>query len=74
MNFVATDTILLSNVSDAASIFWYGGNTINEAPTTAPNELLPDEEIEIPATTLGNYLILLNKDTVNTAEVEIMLV
>ena len=74
MKFTATDTILLSNVSDSASIFWYGGNTINEAPTTAPIELLPGEEIEIPANTLGNYLILLNKDLVNTAEVEIMLV
>lgn len=74
MNFVATDTILLSNVSDAASIFWYGGNTINEAPKTAPVELLAGEEIEIPAATLGKYLILLNKDTVNTAEVELMLV
>ena len=74
MKFTATDTILLSNVSDSASIFWYGGNTINEAPTTAPIELLPGEEIEIHANTLGNYLILLNKDLVNTAEVEIMLV
>ena len=74
MNFTATDTILLSNVSDAASIFWYGGNTIDEAPKTAPNELLAGEEIEIPAATLGKYLILLNKDTVNTAEVELMLV
>ncbi len=74
MKFAATDTILLSNVSTDASIFWYGGNTINEAPTTSPTELLPGEEIEIPAATLGNYLILLNKDTVNTAEVEIMLV
>lgn len=74
MKFAATDTILLSNVSDSASIFWYGGNTINEAPTTAPIELLPGEEIEIPANTLGNYLILLNKDLVNTAEVELMLV
>jgi hypothetical protein len=74
MKFTATDTILLSNVSTDASIFWYGGNTINEAPTTAPTELLPGEEIEIPANTLGNYLILLNKDVANTAEVEIMLV
>ena len=74
MNFVATDTILLSNVSDAASIFWYGGNTIDEAPKTAPVELLAGEEIEIPAATLGKYLILLNKDTANTAEVELMLV
>ena len=74
MNFTATDTILLSNVSDAASIFWYGGNAIDEAPTTAPTELLAGEEIEISAATLGKYLILLNKDTVNTAEVELMLV
>ena len=73
MNFTANDTILLSNVSDAASIFWYGGNAIDEAPKTAPNELLAGEEIEIPAATLGKYLILLNKDTVNTAEVELML-
>ena len=74
MNFTANDTILLSNVSDAASIFWYGGDTINEAPKTVPTELLAGEEIEIPAATLGKYLILLNKDTVNTAEVELMLV
>ena len=74
MNFTATDTILLSNVSDAASIFWYGGNTIDEAPKTTPNELLAGEEIEIPAATLGKYLILQNKDSVNTAEVELMLV
>ncbi|MFZ4402297.1 MAG: hypothetical protein ACOYO1_19860, partial [Bacteroidales bacterium] len=69
-----SDTILLSNVSDSASIFWYGGSTPNETPKTAPVELLAGEEIEIPAATLGKYLILLNKDTANTAEVEIMLV
>ena len=74
MNFTATDTILLSNVSDAASIFWYGGDTIDQAPKATPTELLAGEEIEIPAATLGKYLILLNKDTVNTAEVELMLV
>ncbi|NVN94238.1 MAG: hypothetical protein HXX18_03020 [Bacteroidetes bacterium] len=74
MIYSADDTILLSNVSDSASIYWYGGSTANEAPNTKPTELLPGEEIEIPAATLGKYLILLNKDTVNTAEVEIMLV
>jgi len=74
MIYSVDDTILLSNVSDSASIFWYGGSTPNETPKTAPVELLAGEEIEIPAATLGKYLILLNKDTVNTAEVEIMLV
>jgi hypothetical protein len=74
ITFSADDTILLSNVSETTSAFWYGGDTPNEAPKTAPNELLPGEEIEIPAATLGKYLILLNKDTVKTAEVEIMLV
>jgi hypothetical protein len=74
ITYTTTDTILLSNISDDASVFWYGGNTPNEAPTTTPTELLPGEEIEIPAATIGKYLILLNKDTVNTAKVEIMLV
>ena len=74
MKFAATDTILLSNVSDVASIFYYGGNTINQAPATTPIELLCGEEVEIPAATLGKYLILLNKDIINIAEVELMLV
>jgi len=72
--YSASDTILLSNVSDASSIFYYGANTANEAPKTTPIELLPGEEVEIPAATLGKFLVLLNKDTVNTAEVELMLV
>ncbi len=74
ITYSANDTILLSNVSDDTSIFYYGGDTANEAPKTTPIELLHGEEIEIPAVTLGKFLILLNKDTINTAEVEIMLV
>lgn len=71
MNFTATDTILLSNVSDAASIFWYGGDTINEAPKTAPTELLAGEEIGNPCYYPWQHLYPLNKDTVNTAEAEL---
>ena len=74
MIYSVDDTILLSNVSESTSVFWYGGSTPNEASKTVPVELLAGEEIEIPAAKLGKYLILLNKDTANTAEVEITLV
>ena len=72
--YSVTDTILLSNVSTDTSIFYYGANTPDEAPKTAPIEIFPGDEVEIPATDLGKYLVLVNHDTVKTAEVEIMLV
>ena len=71
--FEATDTLLLSNVSDEASVFYYGGNTPNQAPTTDAIELAAGEEVEIAASSLGKYLMLQNRDTANIAEVEIML-
>ena len=73
INFTATDIILLSNVSSDAPVFYYGGNTPNQAPATEAAELAAGEEIEIPAATLGKYLIIQNKDMAATAEVEIML-
>lgn len=74
ITFAATDTILLSNISDEVSVFYYGGNTPNQAPAADATELAAGEEVEIAASSLGKYLLLQNRDAAKVAEVEIMMV
>ena len=71
--FSINETILLSNVSDNATVAYYGGETQNAEPVVTPATIGAGEEVEIPASVLGNFLILKNNDTTETAVVEIAL-
>ncbi len=73
----ADDDLLISNPG-TISVFYYTATTADAAVPAILNEVLPDEEIEVSAASLGapfnKYIIFVNKDTTSEAEVEIVLV
>ena len=74
ITFTTSDTILLSNVSEQIAVFYYGGNQPDQLPPAQPAQLEAGGEIEIPAASLGKYLIVQNQHASGIAEVEIVLV
>ncbi len=71
--FTSKDVMLITNNSNI-SVFYYAAATADAALPTTLAEILPDEEVEVAATTLGSgnkYIIFVNKDNNADAEVEI---
>jgi len=68
---------LIINNSNIA-VFYYGAATAGEQPKTAPIEIAAGDEAEVTALSLGaptnKFLILMNNDSTETAEVEIALI
>ncbi|NVN96164.1 MAG: hypothetical protein HXX18_12890 [Bacteroidetes bacterium] len=72
--FTSKDVLLITNNSSTVSIFYYAAATADAAVPATLHEILPDEEVEIAASTLGTgnkYIIFVNKDTTADVEVEI---
>lgn len=71
--YTAKDILLITNNS-TVSVFYYAAATADAALPANMVEILPDEEVEVAATTLGTgnkYIIFANKDSSVDAEVEI---
>lgn len=77
ISFSVDDTLLITNTG-TISIFYYGAPTANTPIPAILTEILPGEEKEVPAITLGapnnKFLIFVNKDLLTEAEAEIVLI
>ena len=77
ISFAVDDTLLVIN-NGAKSIFYYGAATANEQAKTALIEIPAGEEAEVTAVSLGvptnKFIIFVNKDATEEAEVEIALI
>jgi hypothetical protein len=72
--YTSKDVLLITNNSSTVSVFYYAAATADAAVPATLAEILPDEEVEIAASTLGTgnkYIIFVNKDTTADVEVEI---
>ena len=77
ISFSPDDTILLMNNSNDP-IYYFGATTADATPPDSPSEILGGEEAEVKALILGapgkKFLLLQNKSTTETIEVEIALI
>ena len=75
--FAATDNLLIMNNSNQA-IYFYAAAAADAAQPAQLSEIAAGDELEIAATQLGapanKFLIFVNKDTTQQAEVEIALI
>ena len=77
ISFSVDDSLLLTNTS-TIPLYYYGAATADAAVPTTLKEILPDEEVEVTAVSLGapanKFLLFLNKDSQIEGEVEIVLI
>jgi hypothetical protein len=77
ISYSPDDTLLLTN-NGTKSIFFYSAATADASEPTTLTEILPGDQMEITAIQLGapanKFLIFVNKDATEEAEVEIALV
>jgi len=71
ITYTSTDLVLLSNVSKEAAISYFTSNTADALPPAELDELKPGEEVDLDGAKLLKYIIVINKDTLHKAEVEV---
>ena len=75
ISFSVADSLLLTKTF-TIPLYYYGAATTDAAVPTTLKEILPDEEIEVTAVSLGapanKFLLFLNNDSQIEGEVEIL--